>query len=312
MMKKYFFLCIVATFLGLVACGDDRAVEVEQPVTDNTTDEIAQNDTDEQESEEKDERSAPEQAEKERDDAEKDTADEQEKVEKESDDEKNKPAPQKESTTNNSPSKQPVKSNESKPKSNTSKQVEQNKLQNKPSSQPKQTAPKKEENKQNNSNAKKEEKPKDEPKKKETPKPKTEEKPKEESKSTVEVGNSSLEDQVVQLVNAERKKHGLSALSKNSTVVTIARNHSKKMAESGSLYHSNFGNSLKNNGVGYRTAGENVAYGTSPFSPQSVVQSWMNSPGHKANILNENFTHIGVGYAKSDKFDYWTQIFYGN
>ena len=60
-------------------------------------------------------------------------------------------------------------------------------------------------------------------------------------------------------------------------------------------------------GVNYRAAGENIAmgYGT----PQAVVDGWMNSPGHRANILNANFTQIGVGYVADG--NYWTQLFIG-
>ncbi|BDG35019.1 CAP domain-containing protein [Saccharococcus caldoxylosilyticus] len=53
---------------------------------------------------------------------------------------------------------------------------------------------------------------------------------------------------------------------------------------------------MKNFGIRYCTAGENIAAGQR--TPQEVVNAWMNSPGHRANILNKNFTHIGVGYAK--------------
>lgn len=62
---------------------------------------------------------------------------------------------------------------------------------------------------------------------------------------------------------------------------------------------------MKALGITYKSAGENIAQGQR--SPQEVVQAWMDSPGHRANILNGKFTHIGVGYVKSG--NYWTQQF---
>ena len=64
---------------------------------------------------------------------------------------------------------------------------------------------------------------------------------------------------------------------------------------------------MKNFGITYRTAGENIARGQ--ISPKAVVDAWMNSSGHRANILNSSFTHIGVGYAENGR--YWTQMFIG-
>ena len=64
---------------------------------------------------------------------------------------------------------------------------------------------------------------------------------------------------------------------------------------------------IKNFGISYRTAGENIAYGQR--TPQAVVNAWMNSSGHRANILNSSYTQIGVGYVASG--NYWTQMFIG-
>ena len=58
-------------------------------------------------------------------------------------------------------------------------------------------------------------------------------------------------------------------------------------------------------GISYKTAGENIARGYQ--TPVAVVNAWMSSPGHRANILNSTYTHIGVGYVSSGS--YWTQIF---
>ena len=62
---------------------------------------------------------------------------------------------------------------------------------------------------------------------------------------------------------------------------------------------------MRSFGISYRTAGENIAKGYQ--SPEAVVRGWMNSPGHRANILNSSYTHIGVGYVASG--NYWTQMF---
>jgi uncharacterized YkwD family protein len=64
---------------------------------------------------------------------------------------------------------------------------------------------------------------------------------------------------------------------------------------------------MKQFGISYKAAGENIAMGQR--TPQEVVTAWMNSPGHRANILNANFTHLGVGYVASG--NYWTQMFIG-
>jgi uncharacterized protein YkwD len=62
---------------------------------------------------------------------------------------------------------------------------------------------------------------------------------------------------------------------------------------------------MKNYGINYRAAAENIAQGQTTAS--QVVNAWMNSSGHRANILNKNFTHIGVGFVKDR--NYWTQMF---
>lgn len=65
---------------------------------------------------------------------------------------------------------------------------------------------------------------------------------------------------------------------------------------------------MKALGISYKPAGENIVKGQR--IPQEVVKAWMNSPGHRANLLNANFTHIGVGYVKTG--NYWTQQFIKN
>lgn len=116
--------------------------------------------------------------------------------------------------------------------------------------------------------------------------------------------------QVVALVNAERAKYGLSALKVDSRVQQAAQVRAKETVQSFSHTRPNgssFSTALTEAGVSYTRSGENIAYGQS--TPQQVVQAWMNSPGHRANILNESFTTIGVGYTVSGGTAYWAQLF---
>ena len=116
--------------------------------------------------------------------------------------------------------------------------------------------------------------------------------------------------QVVALVNAERAKYGLSALKVDSRVQQAAQVRAKETIQSFSHTRPNgssFSTALTEAGVSYIRSGENIAYGQS--TPQQVVQAWMNSSGHRANILNESFTTIGVGYTVSGGTAYWAQLF---
>lgn len=118
-------------------------------------------------------------------------------------------------------------------------------------------------------------------------------------------------DAVVELVNAERAKAGLSPLSVHDGVAEAANKRAQEIK--GTFSHtrpdgSNFSTVLTQAGISYRSVGENIAYGQN--SPEAVMQSWMNSSGHRANILNRDFTSIGVGHYKdASGTDYWTQLF---
>ncbi|MBQ2896855.1 MAG: hypothetical protein IJE46_00840 [Clostridia bacterium] len=127
---------------------------------------------------------------------------------------------------------------------------------------------------------------------------------------------SEYELEVLELVNAERKKNGLSSLSWDNRAAEVARAHSKDMADRNFFSHTNpDGKSpfdrLKAYGISYKSAAENIAAGQA--TPQEVVKSWMNSEGHRANILNKTVTKLGVGYYKSNSGykHYWTQCFLG-
>ena len=126
---------------------------------------------------------------------------------------------------------------------------------------------------------------------------------------------SSYQQQVLDLVNAERAKRGISALTLDSSLSSVATKKSQDMANKNYFDHTSptYGSPfdmMKQFGISYRTAGENIAKGQK--TPQEVVAAWMNSEGHRKNILNPNFTNLGVGIAKdSNKTTYWTQMFIG-
>lgn len=128
------------------------------------------------------------------------------------------------------------------------------------------------------------------------------------SKSSTQA--SAFEQKVVDLTNEERAKNGLPALKTDATLSEVARIKSEDMKAKGYFSHTSpsYGSPfdmMKQFGVSYRSAGENIAMGQR--SPEEVVQAWMNSEGHRANILNSSFTHIGVGYVENG--NYWTQMF---
>ncbi|MBX0354971.1 CAP domain-containing protein [Bacillus toyonensis] len=132
-----------------------------------------------------------------------------------------------------------------------------------------------------------------------------EQKPAEEAKSL-----SEFEQRVVELTNAERTKQGLPALKIDTELSKVARVKSEDMQKNNYFDHNSptYGSPfdmMKKFGISYTSAGENIAQGQR--TPEEVVQAWMNSAGHRANILNNGFTHIGVGYVESG--NYWTQQF---
>ena len=121
----------------------------------------------------------------------------------------------------------------------------------------------------------------------------------------------TYEDQVVALVNVERAKAGLPALKMDKTLQAAALARAKETVRSFSHTRPN-GSScftiLGEYGIRYRFAGENIAYGQR--SPEEVVTAWMNSEGHRANIMSPNFTTIGIGYYQAaNGIKYWSQLF---
>ncbi|WP_078409785.1 CAP domain-containing protein [Priestia abyssalis] len=124
---------------------------------------------------------------------------------------------------------------------------------------------------------------------------------------------SEFEKQVANLVNQERQKAGLQPLQLDTKLSDVAREKSKDMMNKGYFSHQSptYGSPfdmMKQFGITYKSAGENIAKGQQ--TPQEVMNAWMNSEGHRANILNGSFTHIGVGFVKDAQgTTYWTQMF---
>lgn len=123
---------------------------------------------------------------------------------------------------------------------------------------------------------------------------------------------SAYEQKVVDLTNQERAKNGLPALKVDLTLSKMAREKSRDMSANGYFSHTSptYGSPfdmMKKYGISYRYAGENIAMGQR--TPEEVVKAWMNSEGHRKNILSPNFNYIGVGYVSQG--NYWTQEFIG-
>jgi len=123
----------------------------------------------------------------------------------------------------------------------------------------------------------------------------------------------ALENEVIRLVNIERSKAGLPQLTQNWELSRVARYKSQDMIDRGYFAHNSptYGSPFKmmeSFGIRFSAAGENIAMGQQ--SPSQVMNAWMNSPGHRNNILSPSFTQIGVGLAKDKKGRmYWTQMF---
>ncbi|WP_418791620.1 CAP domain-containing protein [Phosphitispora sp. TUW77] len=126
---------------------------------------------------------------------------------------------------------------------------------------------------------------------------------------------SAYQKRVVELVNIERKKGGLHPLIADTLLMKGAAAKSQDMVENRYFSHTSpvYGspfNMMKTFGITYRYAGENIASGQT--SPEAVVRAWMNSSGHRANIMSSKFNKIGVGYAYTTAGSYhhfWTQWF---
>lgn len=125
---------------------------------------------------------------------------------------------------------------------------------------------------------------------------------------------SSDEKEVFDLINKQRTNNGLAALKIDSGALQVARVKAQDMVDNNYFSHNSpiYGSPfdmLKSFKVTYKTAGENIA-GNS--SNTGAVNAWMNSSGHKANILNSSFNYTGIGVVKSSKYGkIYVQIFLG-
>ena len=122
----------------------------------------------------------------------------------------------------------------------------------------------------------------------------------------------SYENEVIRRMNEIRTENGLKPLAANWELSRIARYKSEDMSDNRYFSHTSptYGTPfqmIRAFGLSYRSAGENIAYGQR--TPAAVVNAWMNSSGHRANILNASYTQIGVGYCANG--NYWTQMFIG-
>lgn len=121
----------------------------------------------------------------------------------------------------------------------------------------------------------------------------------------------SYAEQVIRLVNEERAKAGLSALTMDENIMAAANVRAKEIKQQFSHTRPNgssFSSALTEQGVSFRGSGENIAWGQK--TPEQVMEGWMNSDGHRANILNKNFKNIGVGYYQDENgVNHWVQLF---
>ena len=127
---------------------------------------------------------------------------------------------------------------------------------------------------------------------------------------SINSGVLDYENEVIRQVNEIRRNYGLSELSANWQLSRVARYKSQDMHDKHYFSHTSptYGSPfdmMKAFNISYRYAGENIAMGYT--SPTAVVNGWMKSTGHRENILNKNFTEIGVGYVADG--NYWTQMF---
>ena len=146
-----------------------------------------------------------------------------------------------------------------------------------------------------------------------TAQPQTPSTPTQTETQTQNIGGYQAE--VLRLVNEQRANYGLSALSYSTQLEAVAYAHSKDMAQNNYFSHTNLSGQspfdrMRAAGISYRAAAENIAAGQK--TPQEVVNAWMNSAGHRANILNSSVTKMGVGIYSGGSYGiYWTQLFIG-
>lgn len=120
----------------------------------------------------------------------------------------------------------------------------------------------------------------------------------------------TTQQQVIDLINQERSSRGLSKLTTTSTLENAAYKRAKEIVQK--FDHTRPDGSscftvLEEYNISYRACGENIAYGQR--TPEEVMTAWMNSDGHRKNILSENFGKVGIGYYVVNNTAYWVQMF---
>ncbi len=124
---------------------------------------------------------------------------------------------------------------------------------------------------------------------------------------------SAVEREQLRLTNADRSSQGLPALRCDPRLAEVARAHSRDMAVRDFFDHTNPDGEqpwdrMRRHGIrDFSSAGENIAYGYP--TAEAVEEGWMDSPGHRANILGRDYTHLGVGVFDDGGTLYWTQVF---
>lgn len=126
---------------------------------------------------------------------------------------------------------------------------------------------------------------------------------------------SDYDQALLRLTNIERTKQGLATLQLSPQLIQAAQHHAEDMAINNYFSHnaldgSSVGDRVERTGYQYMAVAENIGSGVQ--TPEQVVQKWMNSPIHRANILNPRLTEIGFGYATNPNSHYkryWVQVF---
>lgn len=135
------------------------------------------------------------------------------------------------------------------------------------------------------------------------------------SQNKVSGAQTGFESDMLKQVNAQRAKNGQSALTLNQTLCASARVRASEIAKDGCFSHTRPDGSgcfKAISGVSYRTAGENIAMGTwGYYGVDEIMDGWMNSEGHRANILNGDFSEVGFGCVVVNGNGYWVQMFIG-
>ena len=124
---------------------------------------------------------------------------------------------------------------------------------------------------------------------------------------TVNLSTTDMERQVVEIVNAERAKLNLAPLTIDESLMKSCDIRARELVKNFSHTRPDGSSCFTSIETSYNAVGENIAYGQN--NAQVVMDGWMNSKGHRENILSDKYTHIGVGCYKKDNILYWVQLF---